>query len=1816
MATRFVVDGTTELAPQASSPILKSDRNVADSTLLLAIDLKGATRGLATTRVETPDLADDDLVEIELDSGGHLWMSVREMRASPLVNTSLSRDGGEVRIGPALLAAPSRGLGDWVIRALRFFRIDPARELADLTKQELVQHIESAAGMDPGLYQLDDDAAAPKFVPAPTTAQFDDKPYLLLLHGTNSSAQGSFGDLWTQDDGGAIKALRERYGKGHILALQHRTLSESPVDNALQVTDAIPKSTTLHLLSHSRGGMVGELLARATVDANDPPFTPGELDNYQAATSTSAGKPLRALNDRLAERRYKVERFLRVACPARGTTLASDKLERYCNVLLNLADASLQLATGAVAGPLFALLKAVVKGLVHFEDLPGLAAMNPASALVKLLNSGACRVSSELIVLAGDTQGGTWAKRIGLLLVDAFFERDSDLVVDTISMCGGALRTIDVLQHLEKSPDIYHLNYFRRASTVAYVVRALCEPDPAKRRVGFEIVDVVQEPMSRGVIPLVPQSRSALDKPPIVFVLPGIMGTHLSVKGDRIWLEYPRLIFGAFDELKIGSNAVEPDGLLSDDYGSLIEFLSHTHEVVPFGYDWRLSAENAGKHLNAALRAKLGAIDAKQQPIRIVAHSMGGLVVRAMMMLDDSVWPELCVHPDARLLMLGTPNAGSHAITQLLLGQEALARMLAVFDLNHDDLDVTREVAAFPGVLDMLPDSSVRSYFDPAMWTELAALKSPAWPTPASADLQQSKTWRSRLAAQSLDPRRVFYIAGQADDTPEEIVLVEDQHQRKTVAFRSTAAGDGRVTWDSGIPAAVPAWYAAARHGDLASFGPAHAAYLEILQRGDTKLLRRDRPDTSRSAFARAATSAAGAVYFPEPAEITSLPTRDDLARAASGRDAAATSPSSRPAPIPIKVMWGDLRHAKYAVMVGHYIGDSLISAEQAIDYWLDGRLAERQRLGIYPGAIGTALALLGANGSRKSAVVIGLGEVGKLTPGDLTTAITRGVLQWIAEFDELRKGGRIRSDATSGISLLLIGTGQGGVDMDTALYSILRGVCTAVDRSQRAGMPSPLAELEFVELFQGRAHQLWHALRDIRDESGVKDRFALPAALDRLPGGRIALWDKPPAGWWRRLQITTSSFGDGDNAEIADLKDVKRLYFTNLTEGARSEVFALPFQPQVVDGLVARAIASTARDERLEKTLFELMLPNEIKDRAPQRESVVLLVDRHTANLPWELLCDPLDPDARNGAQLEPFAVQTGLVRQFATGNSGSGPKRSLVADNTAFVLGDPIAPPGYPQLPGARREARAVKELLEGARFDVEPLPDQAGAHDVVQRLIPGAYRIVHIAAHGALADADGESGIVLDQFRLSWPTLDAMRPMPELVFINCCYLGRTGDDAPTAQEDTAAATLVGRNRFAAGVGETFIRNGARVVIAAGWAVDDLGAEVFATTFYQQMLAGARFGNAVLNARKAAFQANRQSNTWGAYQCYGDPDFRLVHRSDTPQAGDGCASIEELIASVVESIHGGVEVSAVQKAAWRQRLDELVDPAAGSRADTDFRSGFKPEEQAPLFLAVAKAYGRLGCYALALECFGKAHDADPGVLPLRDYEQQANYCVRLVVQEMRKDGRTTEARKRAEDLIKRAIEDTENLLRIKPTRERYALLGSACKRLAMIRKGAGRVTALSNAARDYQQAVDLVSPYPLKFYHAQQAALLAIVAARRAGNPGAVARDAAQATLDLAVRLANADTDADDFWVQVADADHRVIQALISGELEAKDADAVVATYKAAIRPTGIHGAAIIDNIDFIIDILDDRPAGRNKELVGQLSSIRQQLQAVLMT
>src|SRR4029077_5756656 len=126
---------------------------------------------------------------------------------------------------------------------------------------------------------------------------------------------------------------------------------------------------------------------------------------------------------------------------------------------------------------------------------------------------------------------------------------------------------------------------------------------------------------------------------------------------------------------------------------------------------------------------------------------------------------------------------------------------------------------------------------------------------------------------------------------------------------------------------------------------------------------------------------------------------------------------------------------------------------------------------------------------------------------------------------------------------------------------------------------------------------------------------------------------------------------------------------------------------------------------------------------------------------------------------------------------------------------------------------------------RFKVErPQIKNPSALDVLAGLYEKPYRIVHLAGHGQYEPpltpgGKARSGVVLDNgVFLTAVEVGQMQQVPELVFLNCCYIGQTG---PEAAPRTSGVEF---NRLAASVSRELIEMGVRAVVASGWAVDDV--------------------------------------------------------------------------------------------------------------------------------------------------------------------------------------------------------------------------------------------------------------------------------------------------------------------------------------------------------------------------------------------------------
>ena len=138
-----------------------------------------------------------------------------------------------------------------------------------------------------------------------------------------------------------------------------------------------------------------------------------------------------------------------------------------------------------------------------------------------------------------------------------------------------------------------------------------------------------------------------------------------------------------------------------------------------------------------------------------------------------------------------------------------------------------------------------------------------------------------------------------------------------------------------------------------------------------------------------------------------------------------------------------------------------------------------------------------------------------------------------------------------------------------------------------------------------------------------------------------------------------------------------------------------------------------------------------------------------------------------------------------------------------------------GFTRPGWGRQEALLVAQLLEEAGWDVTrvipsgPTDTALGPDDIVNALFAADYRLVHVAAHGHYDSLNlVNSGVVIGDRRFLTPLeFSAMSTVPDLVFLNCCHLGRLDDAEP---ENRRAGAWGNFHHLAASVSRQLIGNG----------------------------------------------------------------------------------------------------------------------------------------------------------------------------------------------------------------------------------------------------------------------------------------------------------------------------------------------------------------------------------------------------------------------
>lgn len=1030
-----------------------------------------------------------------------------------------------------------------------------------------------------------------------------------------------------------------------------------------------------------------------------------------------------------------------------------------------------------------------------------------------------------------------------------------------------------------------------------------------------------------------------------VAVIHGIMGSDLSSTArsgdvDHIWVNVPRLVLGRIERLQLNEDAtaeadpthsVAATGIMKRAYGDLLVRLAENWNVRAFWFDWRKNLTHAADALNAQLSGWFG-----DQPVHIVAHSMGGLVARTFIKKHAARWTRMWDKKGAgraggRLVMLGTPNHGSFAIPQVLWGIEGLVKKLERFDLRHDMSEILGVLNSFLGSYQMLPSPLKMPRMEPLYhadtYTNFAV---------SQRHLDTARRHHEWLA-DVVDPARMVYVAG--DREPTFCDITHFDHLDIVEAYDVTTAGDGRVPHTLGLLSGpngpVPTYYADVDHGALATSPTVLDVLDEIVETGATNRLPSARPravETVRSAAAARQAIAERQrreeeeieVLMPRLSSRAKQPSRlvsfdehaaeDLLLRGfvtdGDGVDADEAPPvgrARRPAAIEVAIELigidevGDALDDRVvdAIAVGHYTDLRPVAAEKALDQaisrsMLDKRvgaeiadsdllLTQFTERGTLRGELGRPFFLPDPrrrDGQRLIAIA-GMGVPGRFGVPELTLLVRE--LCWAL--------GRMRKRH---LATVLIGAGNGNLSVRDAFCAWMRGARNALNGTP--GDEQRRLRITFVENDPRRVLELEQVLLNEKEALETRHQVRISyRAPQKTPRARLVRLAREAD-----RKAAARRWTEGKGLPDAEAPPVRltvgfsqgTYHFGAITESASVPERSVPLDPQLVRDANDELVGERDRSRQVERGQFleRLLFPADLRPTLSSGAPIVLLLDADTARIHWEMLAqseiEQLSPDK----QVEAFlGTSRGVTRQLRTTFAPPPqpippPQRTL----RVLVVGDPAddAP-----LPGAQAEAQEVVTLLEqfnqtsagsGNSIQVVSLigPGEATRTNVLSRLMLEPFDVMHYAGH-CIFDTENPAAsgwIFSGGTRITAAELNRLDRVPRFVFSNACESGITPERAEQRSVDLAPS-------FA----EAFFGRGVANFVCTAWPVDDAAARQFALDLYGRLLGMSSNGErvqppsfapmhvAMREARLAIADTGGGYLTWGAYQHYGNPHFRL---------------------------------------------------------------------------------------------------------------------------------------------------------------------------------------------------------------------------------------------------------------------------------------------------------------------------------------------------
>lgn len=950
-------------------------------------------------------------------------------------------------------------------------------------------------------------------------------------------------------------------------------------------------------------------------------------------------------------------------------------------------------------------------------------------------------------------------------------------------------------------------------------------------------------------------------RPGTVLIVPGVVGSKL---GDRkrnvverllhvIWLNPLRIVKGDLMDLKVVGNAagrIDTYGVFLKSYERLKLSLERAGWNAEFcAYDWRLPlAVSCTTLIGEVARWKA------RGPVHIVAHSMGGLLVRAALQADPETMKAV-----TQIITLGTPHQGSFSPVPLLRGIHSTLKLAAGVDLSHSAEELARDVfATMPGFYELLPNPAVfpgQHLFDMARWPTTGV-------TPQAKLLEAARMAQTKLAPPD---NRFHAIVGHSNPTLSSAALSGGDFK-----LRCSKDGDGAVLYASSEISGVPTWYTDVEHGELANGEKVRAAVIDLLDKGTTKALPTTRPmptgvefDWSPKREARSVRGAAGEIDpdvfrrlldpFDGDARGERIQQTSATGAAKSGAGARVVNQMAGPAGVEreppqfeLRLFHGSIAEASArAYAVGVFDTVKPAGAAAALDAQMDGALGELYQRNMVSGALGWINAFPGTRRPLRADLIclVGLGRAGDFT-ADAVAAAAANLVRYLiqAGFEDC--------------AVVPFGA-QSQVTPEEALNGLVRGALQAICEADR---PHFFRGLTICEIDAERFKAIEaHADVSVNQAAPPKivqvRRITLPDAAEK--GSDTARGDFALSRATNSVTISVTGARTSDGLTftynlVPSTGGGTAILGTMAIEEADFEAVFAPFRRHNFP-------ASMADIDEFGAAAWATLVPERVRAAlaTTDAERLIFSVNRLAARIPWETM---------HAGDERRFALRHALSRRHASDTQAVGKwirrPSSTSAARVLLVINPTL------DLPGAQLEGDILLAALQavGAKCQVDVLRDRDASRDaILAALGSGKYDILHYAGHASYdAVEPQDSGIYASDGMIQSGDIASLAAMPALVVLNACESARVRQ-----RRRIRSAIMQDSVSFA----EAILDSGIAGLVGTYWPVSDDAAKSFAEKFYAVLLRGEPVGQAVYEARQALFAAGEAD--WADYLHFGDHDF-----------------------------------------------------------------------------------------------------------------------------------------------------------------------------------------------------------------------------------------------------------------------------------------------------------------------------------------------------